>query len=1009
MNFLKPCMSMASAVILFLIFAIAAAAATIIESIYGTSVAWSIVYGSWWFALIQILLGINLAYNLFKYKLFSIKKIPVMLFHVSFLIILIGAGMTRYLGFEGTMHIRNGGASDEIRTSKNYVLFQASDTNSIKHEINKYSDNFTLSLPLDNKSANLKLQGYEKDVGYGYKDSKGGEPIIELIISNETSAVPLILKKGKSVNIAGYNFSFDANATTDNYVKFSLKDGNFTMQSNNKINCFIMNDNSTTLLEANKINEFTRGKLYTIGNINFAPKLLSTSAKKELIKVENGGEDAFIALLTYNGKSKRIPIFTNGKTTAVKLDGQTFLTRIGTVMEKLPFEIQLNKFKLDRYPGSRSPMGYASDIVVQDSNKSMNYEIYMNHVLDYNGYRFFQSSYDADEKGTILSVNKDPGKIPTYIGYFLLGLGLFLNILNPNSRFRKLASIINKDAMGMILATIMSIGILNTQLKADEITSINKLHANNLATLLIQSQDGRIEPFNTVAYDILNKIYKKTTYKGLDPDQVVLSMMVNSNYWQKVPIIYVNGKALRKLIGIGENQKYASFDDFFSNGNKEYKLTKFVELANRKRPSERNTLDKDIIKVDERVNVLYLVFVGEIFRMFPKIDDPNHTWFAPASAMLSFDKSQGTKVSLMLKDYFGSVVEAQKNGDWSKADTTLNTIKNYQKSIDPTIIPSQNKIKLEILLNRYSIFNNLVPVYLLSGLILLIMIFAKITNPKRNIKPIFKVIWLIVFLGFIAHVIGLIARWYVSGHAPWSNAYESLIYIALAMIVAGLIFAKKSMIALSLTSILAGVTLFVAHLSWLDPQITTLVPVLNSYWLTIHVSVITSSYGFFGLCALLGIYTLILMLLQGKQEKKELSRSILEATRINEMSMILGISLLTLGNFLGGVWANESWGRYWSWDSKETWALISILVYAAVLHMRFIPKLNNQYAFAVASSFAYWSIIMTYFGVNFYLTGMHSYASGDPVPVPSFIWISLIVMVLIAILGYKGKRFAKTL
>ena len=231
-----------------------------------------------------------------------------------------------------------------------------------------------------------------------------------------------------------------------------------------------------------------------------------------------------------------------------------------------------------------------------------------------------------------------------------------------------------------------------------------------------------------------------------------------------------------------------------------------------------------------------------------------------------------------------------------------------------------------------------------------------------------------------------------------------MVYIAWALGLSGIVFSKQSAIAIALTSILAGITLFVAHLSWIDPQITTLAPVLQSYWLTIHVSVITASYGFLGLCALLGGFTLLLISIQNvRKPNAEISRNILEATRINEMAMILGLSLLTLGNFLGGVWANESWGRYWGWDSKETWALVSILIYAAVLHVRFIPKLNSQYVFAVASMFAYWSIIMTYFGVNFYLSGMHSYAAGEPVPVPPFVWIGALLMVLIAVLAYFRK------
>ena len=208
---------------------------------------------------------------------------------------------------------------------------------------------------------------------------------------------------------------------------------------------------------------------------------------------------------------------------------------------------------------------------------------------------------------------------------------------------------------------------------------------------------------------------------------------------------------------------------------------------------------------------------------------------------------------------------------------------------------------------------------------------------------------------------------------------------------------------------MAGITLFVAHLSHIDPQITTLVPVLNSYWLTIHVSVITASYGFFGLSMLLAMFCLFLFIIKKPGNDNELARNILEATRINEMSLIFGLCLLTAGNFLGGVWANESWGRYWGWDSKETWSLITILIYSAVIHMRLLKGANSQYWFAVASMFSFWSVMMTYFGVNFYLSGLHSYASGDAIPVPKSIWVSMLVMVILATLAYFKRKDAQKL
>ncbi|WP_297944129.1 cytochrome c biogenesis protein CcsA, partial [uncultured Campylobacter sp.] len=307
------------------------------------------------------------------------------------------------------------------------------------------------------------------------------------------------------------------------------------------------------------------------------------------------------------------------------------------------------------------------------------------------------------------------------------------------------------------------------------------------------------------------------------------------------------------------------------------------------------------------------------------------------------------------------------------------------------------------LFNKAKIFSRLFPIYTISGFLLLIFIFLRMMKPALRLGGAFKLVYIVNIVAFIAHTAGLALRGYVSGHAPWSNSYESLIYIAWALSLSGIFFSRKSAISLALTSIMAGITLMVAHLSDIDPQITNLQPVLKSHWLTIHVSVITASYGFLGLCMLLGIFTLVMFLFDKKNP--EIARNITEATHINEMSMILGLCLLTVGNFLGGVWANESWGRYWGWDPKETWALITIFIYAVVVHFRFMPKLNNQFAFAVASMFAYFSVIMTYFGVNFYLSGMHSYASGERIPVPGWAYAMVASMVALAIAAYfrSGK------
>ena len=543
--------------------------------------------------------------------------------------------------------------------------------------------------------------------------------------------------------------------------------------------------------------------------------------------------------------------------------------------------------------------------------------------------------------------------------------------------------------------------IINTIKKVD----LN--HAEHFGTLLIQGADGRMKPMDTVSMNILNKIHGKTSIFGLNHNQILLGMSSIPSYWRKIKMIKVSHPEVKKIFGITANEKYIAFDDIFDQKGV-YKLTEHAEEAQRKKPSARGKFDKDILKVDERLNIAYMVFFGELLRILPLKNDPNDTWHTPQDVMKNFPTEQKDAIVKILQKNYKGMNQGIMTGDWSLADEAVEDIKKYQIANSPSeLIPPQSRTTLEIMYNKLDLFNKLVPVYLLAGFILLLFIFVKLFKPSLNISILVKVVVGVLILGFIVHTANLGLRWYISDHAPWSNGYEAMLYISWSIILAGILFAKQSEFAVSTSAIFAGLTLFVAHLSWLDPQITNLVPVLKSYWLTIHVAVITASYGFLGLSALLGFISLILFITiktsKSDAIKQRITLSIKEATRINELAMIAGIALLTVGNFLGGIWANESWGRYWGWDPKETWTLITVLVYTAVLHFRFVPALNSVYTFCVASLLSYSSVIMTYFGVNYYLSGMHSYAAGDPVPIPG--WVSYVVAVIAALIvaSYFGK------
>ena len=446
--------------------------------------------------------------------------------------------------------------------------------------------------------------------------------------------------------------------------------------------------------------------------------------------------------------------------------------------------------------------------------------------------------------------------------------------------------------------------------------------------------------------------------------------------------------------------KLLPFKAFFTVNQDKYKLLKYVNEANSKKPVYRSKFDNEIIRTDERLNVFYMVYSGSLLTIFPKPDDPDEKWYSPTNADNQFPPDDSVFVKNILPYYLSAVRKAVKTNDWKEANQLVNGIKAFQKKYGQNIYPSPFRIKLELLDNRLGILEHLSSVYSLVGFLLLLIQFIGIFYIRLNLRIPTLIASGIIFVAFVAHAFALASRWYISGHAPWSNGYEALTYIAWATVLAGIIFSSRSSITLSTTAILASLILMTAHLSWMDPEITNLVPVLKSYWLVIHVAVITSSYGFLGLGALLAASNLLLMFLESRSNKQFIDLYIKEISNIIEMTLIAGLYLLTIGTFLGGVWANESWGRYWGWDPKETWALVTVIVYAFIAHMRLVPGLKSQFGFNLSALLGFGSVIMTYFGVNFYLSGLHSYAKGDPLPVPDFVYYTIISVAILAILAY---------
>lgn len=1029
--------SMKTMAVLMSIFAIAIGYATFIENDYGTVTAKAEIYNARWFEVLLALLTINLITNLFTYKMFSMKKASLLIFHISFLIIILGAAITRYVGFEGTMHIREGATSSTMISNDTYFMVKAlSNGNEASSEQSMYlskrtTNHMSSSLEVDGKNVHVELTKYIPDVMEKIIKAKDGIKVAEIMITGGANGEPIFLREGSFFETADFILDFNSKKTFNKpVISIFEKDSKAYLAYNMLLKFYKMDTRENGELEPNQ-NELLQNKvLYTFGDSSFILKEFYPSAKIDLVSNPDAspmraGYDAFKFNVNVDGKSKEMTMYgqkgTLAKEYAVVVDGVTVKLSYGSKILHLPFALKLVDFELERYPGSKSPASYASEVILIDDEQNINmpFRIYMNHVLQHRGYRFFQASYDRDEKGTILSVNNDPGTLPSYIGYFLLSLGMLWSLFSRHNRFAQLTKRAKKacdaKAVGALIALSFVLGATpsyanNMTDSFQTILAYDKAHAKKFGELVIQDSGGRMKPMDTLCTEILAKVSGaqslKINGKKLSSTQVILGMVITPGAYRDLKFIKIGNKDMRKFLGLKDGQKFASFSDFFaiSGENVSYKLSESVDKATRKDPKTRDLFDKSALKVDEKINIIYAIYSRGLIKMWPKPNDANNKWFSTADVIDKFDEENSMRIKAIATEYFMAVGDALKTNNWSKADKSIQKIVDYQKFYGAEVYPSEDRIRAEVFYNKANIFERLYLPYLLVGFVLLILSFVKVLRPKFNINVYSKISLGLLIVFFIAQSFGLGLRWYISGHAPWSNGYESMIYIGWATVLAGFIFSKRSSMTMASTSVLAGLILWVAHLNWMNPQVTNLVPVLNSYWLSIHVSSITASYGFLALSALLGFISILLFNIRTKNNQRHINLSIRELNSINEMSMMIGLALLTIGNFLGGVWANESWGRYWGWDPKETWALVTILIYAVVVHLRFIKSIYSEFNYAVISLLSFSSVLMTYFGVNYYLAGLHSYAKGDPVPVPDFVPITYLTIFIVIVLAFRNRK-----
>ncbi|MFB6343099.1 cytochrome c biogenesis protein CcsA [Saccharicrinis sp. FJH62] len=1016
--------SMATAVVLMLIFAVAIGWATFIESAYGTETAKKLVYVAPWFEVLLGLIAINLTGNVIKNKLYKPKKWTILLFHLAFLLILGGGAITRHISYEGTMHIREGESSDIITLSHTYLTMEASYkgvNEKVSRKIrltHKGSNRYTESLEIGGRKVNLETELFLPNAEQVLKPSNVGLPGVSLFIMDMRKAGhEFDLLQGEKATVDMHTYSFDPDQPGMITFLYDQNKPQFISKSD-VIVTSMMAKGDTTILAAGERHDAMEKTIYRGGGHVFVIKSFMPHAEKSIstnTKMQTGSQGLVVSVSTDNASDRISLINQNGDgiPTETRLDDIDLKVYFGSITKKLPFSVQLKDFDLERYPGSHSPSSYASDVVLNDpqNNTSFPFRIYMNHILKYDGFRFFQSSYDQDEKGTILSVSHDYwGTFVSYLGYFLLGLGMVLTLFNRNSKLRSLirqSSEIRKlkrAALPAILLLMMVMPATTFANNPADFASTKKEHIKELNSLLVQDKNGRVEPFATLTSELMRKLYKKETYDGLSSTEVILGMMTDPTRWQDEPIIKISNGSLAKQLGAPSG--YISYHNMFDNSG-DYKLQKLVSSTYQKDPNTRNKYDKEVINLDERINICYQIYNNSFFKFFPLPDDDRQNW-TTAQTFPSNHLGEGESSPVqMYNAYLQEAAKAMSSGNWSNASSLLLSIKTYQLMHGSKIIPSSFKIKSEVLYSKLNLFGKLSRIYQTVGLILLIINLLTVFKPRLSLKYVNGGAILVSALIFALHTAGIGLRWYISGHAPWSNGYETMIFVGWATALAGMIFARQSGITLAVTNLLAGIMLMVASFSWMNPEITPLVPVLKSYWLIVHVAVITSSYGFLAIGALLALLNLILITFKTNNNRKNIELNIREISIIIEISLIIGLILLTAGAFLGGIWANESWGRYWGWDPKETWALVTILVYSIVLHLKKIPSFKSAALFNGLTLISFSSVLMTFFGVNYYLSGLHSYAQGDAPPIPNAVYITAILIIVIISAAYYKESITK--
>ena len=643
----------------------------------------------------------------------------------------------------------------------------------------------------------------------------------------------------------------------------------------------------------------------------------------------------------------------------------------GMKEEKLPFSLCLKKFEAKMHDGTNAAADYSSKFTVTDGDETSEGEVSMNNIYSHRSYRLYQSSYDEDGKGSVLAINADPYGIPvTYTGYALLFISLVWMLFDPKGGYRKLlkSPLLKKGAL--MTALILSMGNIQT-LHAESATGnlqnavLPKETAEKFGELHILYND-RICPVQTFALDFCKKIYGARSYQGLTAEQVLSGWVFYGNTWANEPFIKIKSGEMKTAMNLPD---YASLNTFFNREMGGYTIGQYVqEYYN----GQQDKFHQQAADIDGKIQIIMELREGISLKVLPYTftknvkATKNHpfikagttTWFSPTDKLpYAVEKQHALYITNVFSLLYGDV----KAGNIDRVNIFFDKMKKYQQISGGNSLPSSTQYKAERINNAFPFATVLFMVNLTLGFIALFYTIYRMTK-KREVKVLNIALPILLVVSFLALTFGLVLRWIISGNVPMSNGYESMLTVAWFVMLIAIFMQFRIRLVMVFGFLLSGFFLLVSHINQMDPAIGQMMPVLNSPLLSMHVSIIMMSYALLSLTFICGIMG-ICMRSHG-EELQALSRVFLYPA----------LTCMGFGIFIGAIWANVSWGNYWSWDSKETWALITFMIYAVVVHTQSLPIFRKPLAYHIYITLAFLSIVMTYFGVNYFLTGMHSYA-----------------------------------